>query len=40
MYSENENYKKLFIALKNNQYNEAEAILSQGADINYKNSRG
>lgn len=40
MYSENENYKNLFIALKNNQYNEAEAILSQGISINHKNSRG
>lgn len=40
MYSENENYKQLFIALKNNQYNEAEAILSQGMSINHENSRG
>lgn len=40
MYSENENYKNLFTALKNNQYNEAEAILSQGMSINHKNSRG
>lgn len=39
MNSENENYKKLFTALKNSQYNEAEAILSQGANINHRNSK-
>lgn len=39
MYSDNENYKKLFNALKNNNYNEAEALLSQGAKIDHKNSK-
>lgn len=40
MYYKSEDYKKLFIALKNHQYNEAEAILSQDKENIYKNSRG
>lgn len=40
MHSQDELYKNLFKALKNLDYNEAQSLISQGADINHKSPQG
>jgi len=40
MHSQDQLYKNLFKALKNLDYDEAQSLISQGADINHKSQKG